>query len=67
MSETASDAIRAATWADREAVAALRRAWTGQGFVRVVLSPSTRSVSFYARGGFEPATSLMVRETRTGS
>ena len=39
----------------------------GQGFVRVVLSPSSRSVSFYARGGFEPATSLMVRQTRTGS
>jgi len=31
------------------------------GFVRVVLSPSDRSVPFYARGGFEPATSLMVR------
>ena len=38
-----------------------------QGLVRVVLSPSSRSVSFYARGGFEPATSLMVRQTRTGS
>jgi GNAT superfamily N-acetyltransferase len=32
------------------------------GFVRVVLSPSERSVPFYARGGFEPATSLMVRQ-----
>ncbi|GCD92343.1 N-acetyltransferase [Nocardioides sp. LS1] len=32
-----------------------------QGFVRVVLSPSPRSVPFYLRGGFEPATSLMVR------
>lgn len=31
------------------------------GFVRVVLSPSERSVPFYRRGGFEPATSLMVR------
>ena len=38
-----------------------------QGFVRVVLSPSTRSVSFYTRGGFAPATSLMVREPRAGS
>jgi hypothetical protein len=27
-----------------------------------LLSPSPRSVPFYARGGFEPATSLMVRE-----
>lgn len=35
-----------------------------QGFVRVVLSPSERSVPFYARGGFEPATSLMVRRPR---
>jgi GNAT superfamily N-acetyltransferase len=33
-----------------------------RGFARVVLSPSPRSVPFYARGGFEPATSLMVRE-----
>ena len=31
------------------------------GFVRVVLSPSERSVPFYTRGGFEPATTLMVR------
>jgi GNAT superfamily N-acetyltransferase len=33
-----------------------------RGFARVVLSPSPRSVPFYARGGFESATSLMVRE-----
>jgi len=32
-----------------------------RGFVRIVLSPSERSVPFYARGGFEPATSLMIR------
>nr|WP_246416086.1 GNAT family N-acetyltransferase [Nocardioides luti] len=32
-----------------------------EGFARVVLSPSERSVPFYARGGFAPATSLMVR------
>ncbi len=32
-----------------------------QGFARIVLSPSDRSVPFYARGGFAPATSLMVR------
>ena len=38
-----------------------------QGFARVVLSPSARSVSFYARGGFAPATSLMVREPLAGS
>jgi GNAT superfamily N-acetyltransferase len=31
------------------------------GFARLVLSPSERSVPFYARAGFEPATSLMVR------
>jgi GNAT superfamily N-acetyltransferase len=31
------------------------------GFARLVLSPSDRSVPFYARAGFEPATSLMVR------
>jgi len=35
-----------------------------QGFVRVVLSPSERSVPFYERGGFVPATSLMVRRPR---
>jgi GNAT superfamily N-acetyltransferase len=31
------------------------------GFARIVLSPSQRSVPFYARGGFQPATALMVR------
>jgi GNAT superfamily N-acetyltransferase len=30
-------------------------------FVRIVLSPSDRSVPFYARAGFVPASSLMVR------
>lgn len=103
--------VRSATWADRGAVADLRRAWTErmprpgerapnqwgylancyvraqhrntglgarllatctsyadeQGFVRVVLSPSVRSVPFYTRGGFEPATSLMVRSPAPGS
>lgn len=34
------------------------------GFVRVVLSPSERSVSLYRRGGFTPAVELMVREPR---
>ena len=37
------------------------------GFARVVLSPSARSVPFYTRGGFEPATSLMVRPAPAGS
>lgn len=32
-----------------------------QGFVRIVLSPSVRSVPLYERAGFEPATSLMLR------
>jgi GNAT superfamily N-acetyltransferase len=41
--------------------AATRHAQT-HGFVRVVLSPSQRSVPFYERAGFVPATSLMVRE-----
>lgn len=31
------------------------------GFARIVLSPSERSVPFYARAGFTPATALMVR------
>jgi len=31
------------------------------GFVRIVLSPSARSVSLYQRAGFAPATSLMLR------
>jgi GNAT superfamily N-acetyltransferase len=30
-------------------------------FARVVLSPTERSIPFYARAGFEPATSLMAR------
>lgn len=30
-------------------------------FARLVLSPSERSVSFYARAGFVPATSLLVK------
>ncbi|MCW2792197.1 MAG: acetyltransferase [Nocardioides sp.] len=33
-----------------------------RGFARVVLSPTERSVSLYARAGFAPATSLMMRE-----
>jgi GNAT superfamily N-acetyltransferase len=32
-----------------------------EGFARLVLSPSERSVPFYERAGFVPATSLMVR------
>jgi GNAT superfamily N-acetyltransferase len=31
------------------------------GFARIVLSPTERSVPFYTRAGFAPATSLMVR------
>lgn len=31
------------------------------GFARLVLSPSERSVPFYERAGFAPATSLMLR------
>ena len=31
------------------------------GFVRIVLSPSELSVPLYARAGFVPATSLMIR------
>jgi GNAT superfamily N-acetyltransferase len=32
------------------------------GFVRLVLSPSERSIPFYRRGGFAPAVELMIRE-----
>jgi GNAT superfamily N-acetyltransferase len=32
-----------------------------QGFARLVLAPSERSVPFYERAGFGPATALMVR------
>lgn len=35
-----------------------------QGFARLVLSPSERSVPFYERAGFAPATSLMLRPGR---
>ena len=31
-----------------------------EGFVRIVLSPSERSLPFYRRAGFEPGTSLLV-------
>jgi GNAT superfamily N-acetyltransferase len=31
------------------------------GFARLVLSPSKRSIPFYSRAGFVPATTLMVR------
>jgi GNAT superfamily N-acetyltransferase len=33
----------------------------GNGFVRLVLSPTCRSVSFYERAGFGPASTLMLR------
>ncbi|MGH3350317.1 MAG: GNAT family N-acetyltransferase [Nocardioides sp.] len=32
-----------------------------EGFVRIVLSPSDRSLPFYERGGFRPAYDLMIR------
>jgi GNAT superfamily N-acetyltransferase len=32
------------------------------GFARIVLSPSERSVPFYQRAGFVPATSLLIKE-----
>ena len=32
-----------------------------RGFARLVLSPSERSIPFYERAGFQPATSLMVK------
>lgn len=35
-----------------------------QGLARLVLSPSERSVPFYERAGFAPATSLMLRPGR---
>jgi GNAT superfamily N-acetyltransferase len=35
-----------------------------EGFARLVLSPSERSVPFYERAGFAPATSLMLRPGR---
>lgn len=34
-----------------------------EGFARVVLSPSERSVAFYERCGFRQATGLMVRQS----
>ena len=37
-----------------------------EGFVRVVLSPSDRSIPFYERGGFREAYDLMVRPQPTG-
>ncbi len=35
-----------------------------QGFVRLVLSPSERSVPLYLRAGFAPATALLLRPGR---
>lgn len=32
-----------------------------EGFIRIVLSPSPRSVPLYARAGFRPASELLVR------
>jgi GNAT superfamily N-acetyltransferase len=32
------------------------------GFARIVLSPTERSVPFYSRAGFVPATSLLIKE-----
>lgn len=42
-------------------VGALLRFAAAEGFVRVVLSPSERSVPFYRRAGFGPAESLLLR------
>jgi len=38
----------------------------GQGFVRVVLSPSDRSIPFYLRAGFRAADELLVWTPTTG-
>ncbi|WP_084211203.1 hypothetical protein [Pseudonocardia acaciae] len=70
--------VRRAEEADAPALARLRRLWTEEdgaqagepGFEerfagqRDVLSPSERSVSFYRRAGFGPATMLMARVLR---
>lgn len=37
-----------------------------EGFVRVVLSPTERSIPFYERGGFRAAYDLMIRPQPTG-
>lgn len=37
-----------------------------EGFARLVLSPSERSIPFYMRAGFAPATTLMVRPAPPG-
>lgn len=47
--------------AGAELVAACTAYADEHGFGRIVLNPSERSVPFYARAGFVPATSLMVR------
>jgi GNAT superfamily N-acetyltransferase len=46
--------------------AALEHAHTLR-FARLVLSPSERSVPFYLRAGFEPATTLLVRPGRSAT
>jgi GNAT superfamily N-acetyltransferase len=45
----------------RALIGALLDHATTNGFVRVVVSPSPRSIPFYARAGFGPADMLMVR------
>jgi GNAT superfamily N-acetyltransferase len=53
-----------AAWRDRGIGGALLDAALAHaraaGFARMVLSPSERSVPFYARAGFTPATSLLL-------
>ena len=48
-------------------LAALTAYADAESFVRVVLSPTERSVPLYARAGFVPATSLMVRPGPAGA
>jgi GNAT superfamily N-acetyltransferase len=45
----------------RQLLGAVLRYADESGLVRVVLSPSERSVPFYQRGGFGPADDLMLR------
>ena len=45
----------------RQLLGAVLRYADESGLVRVVLSPSERSVPFYQRGGFGPADALMIR------
>jgi len=61
--DTSADVL---TLGELRRMSVLERGLGSDGFARVVLSPSQRSVAFYRRAGFGPAETLLLRSRPPG-